>query len=70
MSSVVKTLIFLHLSLTVNHGEPGMAKKKKLNMTEKYEYTYGTLGLLSTVHAFVFVSADVCFAASLKYTTC
>lgn len=52
MSSVVKSLIFLHLSLTVNHGEPGMAKKKKLNMSENMD-THGTLGLLSTVHAVV-----------------
>lgn len=49
MSSVIKLfldptgLIFLHLPLTVNHGEPGMAKKKK-NMSENMD-THGTLVL-------------------------
>ncbi len=55
MSSVVNLfldptgLIFPHLSLTVNHGEPGMAKKKKkLNMSENMD-THGTFVLYTLI---------------------
>lgn len=58
MSSVVKLfldptgLIFRHLS--VSHGEPGMVKKKLINMSENMN-TQGTLVL----HCSRFVRADV-----------
>lgn len=61
MSSVVKLfldptgLIFRHLS--VSHGEPGMVKKKIINMSENMT-SQGTLLL----HCSRFVRADVSFA--------